>query len=280
METKIKCSVITVCKNSENIAETCKSVLSQTFKNFEWIVIDGASAPETLEILEKYREKMAVFISEEDTGTYNAMNKGIACSRGEWLIFMNGGDAFADPFVLENIFSGNNEDGADLLCGNTKIINPQTFKVIREWNAPRRVNLKLFATGSISHQATFIKKSLFDEFGGYNETMKIAADYEKWLVFLIHGKKFKRIRRTICHFSAGGISEKDKQLDACERALAHEVVPFPQRKILNSAKEPLITVYRGKIFGVLELFKIKQTRTGKKKKYYIFGIPVLRIETR
>ena len=102
----MKLSVITICYNEKNIRKTCESIVGQSWQDFEWIVVDGGSTDGTLDVLNEYRDRIDVLISEPDNGIYNAMNKGIARARGEWLNFMNGGDAFCDKTVLEQVFGG------------------------------------------------------------------------------------------------------------------------------------------------------------------------------
>ena len=110
----MKLSVITICYNEKNIRKTCESIVGQSWQDFEWIVVDGGSTDGTLDVLNEYRDRIDVLISEPDNGIYNAMNKGIARARGEWLNFMNGGDAFCDKTVLEQVFGGGSSyDGAD-----------------------------------------------------------------------------------------------------------------------------------------------------------------------
>lgn len=102
-----KVSVVTVVYNSEQYIErTIKSVVSQTYSNIEYIVIDGGSSDSTIDIVNKYIDRIQFFISEKDNGIYDAMNKGIKLSNGEWLIFMNSGDVFFDSNVIKNIFEG------------------------------------------------------------------------------------------------------------------------------------------------------------------------------
>lgn len=115
----MKLSVITICYNEKNIRKTCESIVGQSWQDFEWIVVDGGSTDGTLDVLNEYRDRIDVLISEPDNGIYNAMNKGIARARGEWLNFMNGGDAFCDKTVLEQVFGGgSSRDGADVLYGD------------------------------------------------------------------------------------------------------------------------------------------------------------------
>ena len=116
-------SVVTVCKDVVGeIGGTCESVLGQTFADFEWIVVDGASGDGTVEVLNRYRRGMAHFLSEPDGGVYHAMNKGIALARGEYVVFMNGGDAFASDRVLERVFAAG--PAADVVYGNEMRVYP------------------------------------------------------------------------------------------------------------------------------------------------------------
>ena len=96
-------SVITVCYNEKKIENTCKSIINQTFEDYEWIVVDGGSNDDTVDIFKKYKKNMSYFGSDKDSGIYNAMNKGIKIAKGEWIIFMNGGDCFYQKNSLSKI---------------------------------------------------------------------------------------------------------------------------------------------------------------------------------
>ena len=95
-----KLSIITICYNEPNLEETCKSIVNQTWQDFEWIVVDGGSNEETQKIWDKYKYRIDKFISEPDNGRYNAMNKGIAQAHGEFLNFMNSGDFFYNNLFI------------------------------------------------------------------------------------------------------------------------------------------------------------------------------------
>lgn len=115
-------TIITVCFNiKDEIERTCQSIVNQTWQNFEWIVIDGGSTDGTVDILKKYSDRINILVSEPDKGIYNAMNKGIKLSHGEWLNFMNGGDRFTSNDVLKEVFSGK-EYSADVLYGKNTIM--------------------------------------------------------------------------------------------------------------------------------------------------------------
>lgn len=197
MSMELKLSIITICLNEKYIEDTCRSVVEQSWKNFEWIVVDGDSTDGTLDVLNRYKERVQVFISEKDNGRYDAMNKGIAHARGEFLLFLNGGDYLAHSRVLEYIF----ENKPIPSCENTAL-NLDTDILYGEILAketgmipypdypigPQQFSLKYFAScNSLWHQATFIRGELFERFGLYDTTYQYAADYDWFMkVLLIH----------------------------------------------------------------------------------------------
>ena len=124
----MKLSVITICYNiKDEIERTCESIVSQTNQDFEWIVVDGVSTDGTVDILNKYKDKMTVYISEPDKGIYNAMNKGIKRAKGEYLNFMNGGDCFAASDIVEKFYHCP-AYGADVVYGNCEIVSAKGEK--------------------------------------------------------------------------------------------------------------------------------------------------------
>ena len=113
-------SVITICYNSElSIERTIKSVLSQTYPNIEYIIIDGKSSDGTNTIIQKYQDNISKYISEEDSGIYNAMNKGLTMAIGEWVCFMNAGDVFVDNQTVERVFFTPIKNNVDVIYGYT-----------------------------------------------------------------------------------------------------------------------------------------------------------------
>ena len=112
-------SIITVVFNCEKyLEETIKSVINQTYDNIEYIIIDGGSSDGTLDIIKKYEDKITYWVSEKDGGIYDAMNKGIELSHGEWINFMNGGDIFFNKTVIEDVFLSNNFKNIDIVYYN------------------------------------------------------------------------------------------------------------------------------------------------------------------
>lgn len=207
---KTPLSIITICYNiKDEIEKTCQSIVNQTWQDFEWVVIDGGSTDGTVEVLNKYRSRINVFISEPDKGIYNAMNKGIKLASGEWLSFMNGGDAYAANDVLEKVFKNKKYD-ADVLYGDVREFYTDGRILIRRY--PDELNLDFFIDDSINHQSSFIKRNLFDKFGLYDEIYKIAGDWEKWIVFSQNGCKFQKVNITVANFMCNGISSNESAL--------------------------------------------------------------------
>lgn len=202
-------SVITICYNEKKVVNTCNSIINQTFHNFEWVVVDGKSNDGTVDILKKYEKYMSVFISEKDEGIYDAMNKGIKNSRGEWIVFMNGGDCFYDSKSLENIFSRN--CNADIIFADG-INNVYNNKHPLPVNKSGDVSLYKFFTGnSFCHQATFIKKELFKKVGYYDISYKIIADHVfNYLAIKNYKVKSIYIPQIVALIDLTGVSMKNR----------------------------------------------------------------------
>ena len=173
----MKLSIITINFNdTAGLEKTIQSVISQTYKDFEYIVIDGASTDGSVEVIKKYADKLTHWVSEPDTGIYNAMNKGTSMASGEYCLYLNSGDFLAANDALEKAFSYNFSE--DIVSCGLILFNDK-----EEWLQlpPDNISLYTFVNGSLPHPSTFIKKTLLDELGGYNETFRIVSD---WCFFL------------------------------------------------------------------------------------------------
>ena len=168
-------SIITInYNNSEGLARTLESIHRQTFKDFELIVIDGASEDESLEVIQAYKADINYWVSEKDKGIYHAQNKGIAKATGTYCLFLNSGDLLCEDAVLDKVFKS--ELHASVIYGNMKIVykNGQT-----EWGEmPESLTLYHMYIDTLWHPVSFIKRTLFTTFGFYREDLKIAADYD------------------------------------------------------------------------------------------------------
>jgi len=169
--------VITVCRNAASlIEETIQSVLSQTYQNLKYIIIDGASTDGTVDIIKRYEDKLALWISEPDKGIYDAMNKGLAKARelgaDGWVNFMNAGDTFADENVIEDIFSKDDVKGINIIGGNTINVFPDGRTEIHHAEPSSVIPQRL----PFSHQAMFAKLIMEDPWE-FNTKYKYSADY-------------------------------------------------------------------------------------------------------
>lgn len=162
-------SVITVCYNvKDSIENTILSVLNQTYADIEYIVVDGGSTDGTVDIIKKYSEHLAIFISEKDDGIYDAMNKAIDLAHGEWLNFMNAGDVFSSHNVLEDIAASGLMDSSDFIYSDFIAYN----------GVKKRQIYQNFKKGKVLHQSLVYKKSLHQRYSKYYVTHPyIVSDY-------------------------------------------------------------------------------------------------------
>jgi len=202
----VKLSIITInYNNREGLQKTFDSVAPQSFKDYEWIVIDGGSTDGSRELIEQYANHFSYWVSEPDKGVYNAMNKGIKVAKGEYINFMNSGDCFASPTILEEVFSTNHT--ADVLYGymtrgtlDGEVNNQSMMKENLTWMD--------FYRDGLPHQATFIKRSLFDQFGLYDESLKAVSDWKFFVeAFVYHKATSEFIPKKIAIYAEGGISD-------------------------------------------------------------------------
>lgn len=173
MHEKPLISIITVAFNaSATIEQTILSVINQTYSAIEYIIIDGASKDGTIDILNKYKSKIALLISEPDQGIYDAMNKAIGLAKGKWLLFMNSGDRLVNDNVINNTFAQSIPDYIDLIYSDWYFCD---FFIDRDKLYPVKAN---YEEGNLLHQSVIYKKKLHNEFGNYIVTHKIiVSDY-------------------------------------------------------------------------------------------------------
>lgn len=172
---KLKISVITICFNAVSYIErTLTSVHSQTYENLEHVVIDGASTDGTLDILKLHSSGISKLVSEPDSGIYNAMNKGVTNSTGDYLIFLNGGDVFHDPEALSRLIE--HSSGEKIVYGDL-VFRETTGDVYVKSPSPLTTASFLQRSG-LYHPSTMYSRCLFLDFGGYDESYKIVGDFE------------------------------------------------------------------------------------------------------
>lgn len=210
-------SVVTVVYNAVNdIESTIQSVVSQTYKRIEYIVIDGGSVDGTKNVIERHKHNISFFKSESDNGIYEAMNKGIAKATGEWILFMNAGDTFNSNSIIkecydEKLFNVNN----DVIYGDRLLFDPVYGKKIEQVAKIEKLNFGMH----LFHQSCFIKLSLQKKYL-YDETYRISGDFD--FFYKLHKEKylFKKTNIKICVFALGGVSADDlKQLYESKRVI-------------------------------------------------------------
>lgn len=207
-------SIITInFNNKAGLQETIESVVSQSNKLFEYIVIDGGSTDGSVEVIKEHAGNITYWVSEKDRGVYNAMNKGIEKATGDYLIFLNSGDCLIHPQVLQNSCDFIKQfPGADVYFGDIVIVNDKSHPADIDWKHPEQIDLPFLKIETINHQAALIRASLFKELGSYPELYKIAADYWLWLQALLNNKSFKHVGFPMVYYDSNGISSANRAL--------------------------------------------------------------------
>ena len=223
-----KISVVTICFNEPGLDHTLKSVREQTYRGFEWIVIDGGSNKETLDKFQRYRDIIDVFVSEKDAGIYDAMNKGIRRASGEYIIFMNAGDCFYDRHVLERVAEFMQTDNSDVIYGYIKVVGKrQNTRFIYIPAIDIQSDPDFFFEKNFPHQGEFIRRDLFDRCGMYRMDYKIWSDWVGNLTFHRSGARFSEIDCVIARYDDGGISSTRSLESQMENARV-KIEFFPQ----------------------------------------------------
>jgi len=206
----MKVSIITVCLNSEKtIRDTIASVLSQDFPNIEYIIIDGGSKDKTLSIVHEYEDRIEKIINEPDEGLYDAMNKGINIASGEVIGILNSDDFFENDNIINvvvNAFEKN--PTVDLVFGDLVYVRPDNLnQIVRYYSSLNFRSWKPRFGWIPPHPSTFIKRSVYEKFGVYNVSFKIAADYEFFVrVLQVHKLSFYQIPKVLVRMRVGGVS--------------------------------------------------------------------------
>jgi glycosyltransferase involved in cell wall biosynthesis len=239
-------SVVTVVYNgAATLERTMLSVINQTYKNIEYIIIDGGSADGTVDIIKKHENHLAFWVSEPDRGIYDAMNKGIDKATGEWINFMNCGDCFYNENVVETVFSDKIWNCA-VIYGNTNIYTKGRFhffipsRRIKRWETVYPMKKRKMAyTAAFTHQSSFVSRAVM-AFHKFDDSMKIAADYDFLTKLFWNGDKFEYIDAIVSTFDMEGISSTDQSL----RNREHLLVLKRRKRIIP------VVIYRLKMFRV------------------------------
>ncbi len=214
-----KITVITVCYNEppERVRYTLDSIVQQNYRSLEIVIIDGKSRKETVNAFDPYSDRITTFVSERDTGLYDAMNKGIGLSTGEWIIFMNVGDRFHSHNVLADVMNRGDLEAFDLLYGDTFIGGKQMKR------SPDRLSRRYLYSRTICHQAMLVRRKTYGALGSFNLNFRYAADHDWILRFLNAGHAYVHVPVGICDWETGGHCSdfKTNNLEICAYRLKY-----------------------------------------------------------
>ncbi len=202
-------SVITICLDpGEAIVRTCASLAAQDHGAIRWIVIDGGSRDGTVERLRSAIRRPDVLISEPDRGIADAFNKGLAQASGDAVWFMNAGDEFAAPDSVSGLLADWDRARHRWISGAAEVVGQDGRPLfVRGWNRQVRDGMTLVRWNcGLMHQAVVAERSLFSELGGFDESFRVAMDYELWLRWIGRGLVPQTSPRVVCRFHRGGAS--------------------------------------------------------------------------
>lgn len=208
-------SIITInFNNFDGLKKTVESVVNQTYRDLEYIIVDGASTDGGAEYVKQMSTQSYSFpltcISEKDTGIYNAMNKGIKKAKGEYLLFLNSGDFLIAPDVIERVFA--KEHTSDLLCARCQVSD--NGKVVWTSMPPKIVTFGTLYYHGLPHQATFIRRDLFDRCGLYREDFKYNSDMAFWYTSVVdHHASSEPIDVITTDYNLDGMSAREKKTE-------------------------------------------------------------------
>ena len=191
-------TIITVCRNhAQELERTIRSVESQTWQEKEYLVIDGASTDDSLDVIKAHEASITRWVSEPDQGIYDAMNKGVKMAQGEWVIFMNAGDTFAGDDTLQRVF-GNPQD-ADVIYGD--VIKGE---LVKKAEAPRNAHRMFYC-----HQSAFVRTSCLREFP-FDIRHRMSADFKQVKQLYLNGKRFRQLDFPVANFDTQGVSNRNR----------------------------------------------------------------------
>ena len=218
MEKQPKFSIITITYNAASVIEpTLQSVLSQTYTNYEYLLIDGGSKDDTVAKAKAIGIKFAHIVSERDNGIYDAMNKGIALATGDYLCFLNAGDAFYAPDTLQTIANAaTREEFPDVLYGETaEVDDARNFVRMRRLQAPKQLTWRSFKSGMmVCHQAFYAKREIAPM---YDLKYRLSSDVDWCIKVMKQSKKLVNVNATVVNYLQNGLSLQHHRASLKER---------------------------------------------------------------
>jgi glycosyltransferase involved in cell wall biosynthesis len=275
----MRLTIVTInLNNASGLEKTLKSVMSQTFKEFEYVVIDGASTDGSVDVIKKYETGFTClkWLSEPDQGIYNAMNKGVRMASGDYIQILNSADCLAAPDVTERmLYALEKLASPSIIYGNMIKCFLDGRRMTDKCFAGERVTMLGLFTSTLNHNPAYIRRDLFEKYGFYDETLKIVSDWKWYLQAIVFGDETPQyVDIDVTLFDMTGISETNKDLDKEERkqVLArlfppailadYERYAFPMEQIRRLQRHP----WAYKMVWLLErcLFKVEKAQNKKK----------------
>jgi glycosyltransferase involved in cell wall biosynthesis len=238
-EQRMKISVVTAVRNSASTIEECiRSVAAQSYAH-EHIVVDGLSDDGTVDLLQRNRQSIDMLISERDSGIYNALNKGIRSATGDVIGFLHADDVFADQDVLEGLAAVFSDPSVDVAYGDLVYVDRADLsKTFRYWRAGNFSRRELGWGWMPPHPTLYVRRSVYAQVGGFDETFRIAADYDHILrIFSSNDVRAAYIPRVLVKMRVGGVSNSSL------------------RNILRKSMEDYRALRRNRIGGVATLIR-------------------------
>jgi glycosyltransferase involved in cell wall biosynthesis len=274
----MKLSIITINRNNaEGLEKTLRSVAAQSFREFEYIVIDGASTDGSVEVIKRYETQFAhlKWVSEPDKGIYNAMNKGIRMASGDYIQILNSADCLATDDVTEQMLVAlEKADYPSILYGNMVKCFPDGHRMVDKSFAGQEITMLGMYTGTLNHDPAYIRRDLFEKYGLYDENLKIVSDWKWYLQAIVLGdEKPKYVDINVTLFDMTGISETNEELNQTERKQVlkqsfpeailkdYEQYAFPIEQIKRLQRYP----WSYKIMWFLERCLFKLEKRNRKK---------------
>jgi glycosyltransferase involved in cell wall biosynthesis len=242
-----KVSVITInFNNRAGFEKTIRSVFSQSYSDFEFVVIDGGSTDGSVDVINANAGKITYWISEKDAGIYDALNKGIVNAKGDYLIFLNSGDCFNNDNVVAKFCECSNKNNKKIIYANSNILNADgTSKVVCP---PDQLDLNFWYANTLNHQAIFTHKDLFKNYGGFDCQYELAADFDfLFKMFLNETSEFFYFDYLVCDYDNTGLTSKGE---------FHKIIFKERKKILK--KYVSLKNYRGMRRNYFKTISIKK----------------------
>ena len=281
----MRLSIITINRNdAAGLEKTLQSVASQTFKEFEYVIVDGASTDNSVEVIKKYESQFAhlKWVSESDTGIYNAMNKGIRMATGDYIQILNSAYGLATVEVTERMLDAlEKANHPSIFYGNMIKCFPNGSRMRDKSFAGQEITMLGMYKGTLNHDPAYIKRDLFDKYGYYDESLKIVSDWKWYLqAIILGGEKPQYVDLDVTLFDMTGISETNLDLCKEERKIVlentfpnavladYERYAFPMEQIGRLKRHP----WAYKLVWFIErcLFKLERRRN-KKKNQQVWG---------